>query len=673
MKNLSFFLLLFFTFSFPLVYCAPIDTYYITSKTDASNTLSSAFNVKTVIIDEENLSRSDSVKEALEKVPGVTIFSMGGPMESSLVRLRGSTVEQVVILVDGRRINSIQSGKYDISSIPLYNVEKIEVIEGALSSLYGENAIGGVINIVTKRNSKEGTFITSDLSYGSYNTIRGSVFLQSKKILSSLLIHPFTQSPIDYPLSSFSYSLGAFAHYSDGEYPYVHQLTNNDLTRINADGIKVGLTSTFTFDINRAKEIALTGEFSLYLDEKGVPGAIEFPSYYATLSDKKMSTSITYQYKNNPFFAIVVDSTLSYTHRLWDPNSTSSNQNRFSVHENSTTSLAIRLNRDDEVGLISSSFAIRSSFRYDTLNSSDLETSNNSGVRVRGSFYRTHLDAAIHDTFSYKNISIVPSFRVDTHTIGNNANSDTSSSTHLSSNIGSSFSFYENLIIRLNFGSAYRVPTFDDMFWSSSAFAVGNPYLKSEHASSFDVGIDYEVNRFISLRALYFAISLDDLIQWVPGADGKWSPHNIGNVEKRGVEGTVQVDVLLRNILSSLALTYQCIDAVDVTPNLATYNKRLPFIAPHVVKGILSVGNKDTWNAEVDLTYTSYRYITASNTKIVPHNLLLNASFFYSITPQWSVSAHINNILNREYYDAQFYPIPGIHGKVSIAYKGEKR
>lgn len=151
MKRHYFFLLFFLLISVSTMYSQEIDTYYITSKIDNSTTVESAFTLQTIVIDEENLRSSDSVKEALEKIPTVTVFSMGGPMESHMVRLRGSTVEQVVVLVDGRRINSIQSGKYDISSIPLYNVEKIEVIEGALSSLYGENAIGGVINIVTKK------------------------------------------------------------------------------------------------------------------------------------------------------------------------------------------------------------------------------------------------------------------------------------------------------------------------------------------------------------------------------------------------------------------------------------------------------------------------------------------------------------------------------------------
>ncbi len=671
MKRHYFFLFLFLLIFVSTMYSQEIDTYYITSKIDNSTTVESAFKQQTIVIDEENLRSSDSVKEALEKIPTVTVFSMGGPMESHMVRLRGSTVEQVVVLVDGRRINSIQSGKYDISSIPLYNVEKIEVIEGSLSSLYGENAIGGVINIVTKKSNNAGTFITSDLSYGSYNTIKGSVFLQSLKTLSSLSTHPFTNKKMDYPLSSFSYSLGSFVHYSDGEYPYIHRLTNNSLTRINADGIKVGLTSSFMFEINRAKEIGVGGDFSLYLDKKGVPGAIEFPSYYATLSDKKLSTSIVYHYKNNPIFAFEVDSSLSYNHRLYDPNSTSNNPIRLSAHENSTASLSLRLKRDDEVGLFSSSLSISSSFRYDILNSSDLETVNSSGVRMGGTFYRLHADVALHDTLSFKNISLYPSVRVDTHSIGNDVGSDTQEATHMSSNVGSSLQIDENLIVRLNVGSAYRVPTFDDMFWSSTAFAVGNPYLKSEHAFSFDIGVDYTLNRFISINALYYSISMNNLIQWVPGPSGKWSPHNIGVVEKRGVEGSVALDVPINNNLStSLSLHYQYLDAIDKSPVGATYNKRLPFIAPHTFKSLFSVGNNGVWKLEVDLSYTSYRFITAANTKIAPHNLIINTSLFYLITPSWAFNLAINNITNREYYDTQFYPIPGMYGSVSITYKG---
>jgi outer membrane cobalamin receptor len=479
---------------------------------------------------------------------------------------------------------------------------------------------------------------------------------------------------MNYPLSSFSYSFGAYAHYSNGEYPYVHQLTNNRITRINANGVKFGLSSSFFFDINRVKEIAIGGDFSLYLDKKGVPGAIEFPSYYATLQDKKLSTAITYQYKNNPLFSIEIDSFFSYSYRLWDPNRTSSNPSRFSVHENSAVSCALSLQRDDEIGEFSSLLSIHSSFRYDTLHSSDLESLNSSAIGVSDSFYRIHTDIALHDTFSFKNLSIIPSFRVDTHDIRNWDQSYSSLATHLSSNVGASLRLYDNLTFKLNIGSAYRVPSFDDMFWSSSAFAVGNPYLRSEHAFSFDVSFDYKVHKLISISALYFSNSIKDLIQWIPSADGKWSPHNIGLVEKRGVNWAVKIDIPLNSIIdTSISLDYQYIDAVDMGIGGASYQKKLPFIAPHIFKGTFSIGDTSQWNAEIDISYTSYRFITAANTKIAPHNVLINTSLLFSLTTNWILTLKINNLTNQEYYDAQFYPIPGIHGNITLTYKGEHK
>ncbi|NCB02675.1 MAG: TonB-dependent receptor [Spirochaetia bacterium] len=640
---------------FPL-YSSDIETYYITYKKGLSPPLSSSFTMNTIIVDEENVSSSDSIKDLLAHIGGVSIVSMGGPMESHMVRLRGSSVEQVVLLVDGKRVNSLQGGKYDISNIPLYNVERIEVIEGALSAIYGENAIGGVINIITKNSFPAGTSITGDLSYGSYNTIKGSLYSESKKLLS--------------PFSSFSSSIGAFAIYSDGTYPYVHNLTNNSLTRINADGYKLGVSSTFSYEIDSEKEESIGGALNLYIDEKGVPGAIEFPSFYATMSDKKIDASFTYAHKNNQLFAIESDFSLSYIYRLYDPNTTSANINRFSSHENGTLSSSISLSRNDEIGLISSLLRLKGSYRYDSLNSTDLQSPSSSSTTEGNSFIRHHVDIALHDTLKINALSLFPSLRVDYRTINSTDGLYYSHSYHPSINLGSSLSFFEDIEVKLNIGSAYREPTFDDMFWSSSAFAVGNPYLKSEKARSVDVGVNYTYRENISIKALYFNQHIEDLIQWIPGVNGKWSPHNIGKVEKWGVGGNITLIATITPLItSSLSLDYQYVNATDMSEG-AVYKKKLPFIAPHTIKGAFSVAQLKNWKGEFQLSYISYRFITSENTKFIPHTLILDASFSYSFDQNWSINFILNNITNTEYYDASFYPIPGINGKVSVTYKG---
>src|SRR5262249_45083278 len=91
-----------------------------------------------------------SVTEALRNIPGLEISQSGSPGKASTLAIRGANANQVQVLVDGVRVKSPTSGQVDLSDISADQIERIEVIRGAQSTLYGADAIGGVVNIITK-------------------------------------------------------------------------------------------------------------------------------------------------------------------------------------------------------------------------------------------------------------------------------------------------------------------------------------------------------------------------------------------------------------------------------------------------------------------------------------------------------------------------------------------
>jgi vitamin B12 transporter len=95
--------------------------------------------------------RKTTVPEVLRTVPGLEITQSGGPGTVVSAFLRGASPGQTLILVDGVRANSVTSGGSDLSGVRLDNIERIEVVRGPQSTLYGSEAIGGVINIITRR------------------------------------------------------------------------------------------------------------------------------------------------------------------------------------------------------------------------------------------------------------------------------------------------------------------------------------------------------------------------------------------------------------------------------------------------------------------------------------------------------------------------------------------
>jgi vitamin B12 transporter len=110
-----------------------------------------------------------TVREALRFLPGVLPDGTVGTEVNALSGqfIRGSNSEQVLILLDGRPINNLGSGSFDLSEITTNNIERVEVLPGGGSTLYGSDAIGGVINIITRRPTEKVT-TQAGVTFGAY-------------------------------------------------------------------------------------------------------------------------------------------------------------------------------------------------------------------------------------------------------------------------------------------------------------------------------------------------------------------------------------------------------------------------------------------------------------------------------------------------------------------------
>ena len=111
-----------------------------------------------------------SLAELLQRQPGVEVTQNGGPGGVSGAYLRGANTGQTLVLIDGLRAGSSSSGTTTLEAIPLDQIDRIEILRGPASSLYGADAIGGVVQVFTKRAS--GSTFTPNLAagFGTYNT-----------------------------------------------------------------------------------------------------------------------------------------------------------------------------------------------------------------------------------------------------------------------------------------------------------------------------------------------------------------------------------------------------------------------------------------------------------------------------------------------------------------------
>ncbi|HKU87046.1 MAG TPA: TonB-dependent receptor [Casimicrobiaceae bacterium] len=151
----------------------PLDPVVVTASRSPQRLLDLVADV--TVLDAEQIASGglQGVVELLAHQPGVEIIRNGGPGATSGVFLRGANAAQTLVLIDGMRVASASSGAAALEAIPPDQIERIEILRGPASSLYGADAIGGVIQIFTKR-GRTGFHANASASYGTYDTAAGS-------------------------------------------------------------------------------------------------------------------------------------------------------------------------------------------------------------------------------------------------------------------------------------------------------------------------------------------------------------------------------------------------------------------------------------------------------------------------------------------------------------------
>lgn len=135
------------------------------------------------VIDSEALRQAGSLSlaEVLAKQPGVSFHNHGGPQSLAGINLRGADTRHTLVLLDGVPLNTATDGMPILQALPLASIERIEILRGAASSLYGSNAIGGVINLITRPDTEVPLAARASLGYGSRGTAKASAAVSGQQ------------------------------------------------------------------------------------------------------------------------------------------------------------------------------------------------------------------------------------------------------------------------------------------------------------------------------------------------------------------------------------------------------------------------------------------------------------------------------------------------------------
>ena len=134
--------------------------------------------VEVITRDEIELSLANDLSELLKFVAGIDIGRNGGPGQSTSVFLRGTESNHTLVLIDGVRINPGTIGGASIQYIAPEMIERVEIVKGARSALYGTDAMGGVINVITRRSQK--AYVEASVGGGSFGTRSSQISLGGK-------------------------------------------------------------------------------------------------------------------------------------------------------------------------------------------------------------------------------------------------------------------------------------------------------------------------------------------------------------------------------------------------------------------------------------------------------------------------------------------------------------
>ncbi len=158
----------------------------------------SAINSDLIVIDARRIrdSSADSFEDLLRREAGVQLSRNGGPGQSASVLIRGSGAGSSVVLIDGVRVGSATLGQAALEALSLSQIERIEILRGPGSSLYGADAVGGVVQVFTRR-GEAGTRVTAEVAVGGHGSLLAATSLSGAS-------------------RQFDYSIGASHEHSDG-------------------------------------------------------------------------------------------------------------------------------------------------------------------------------------------------------------------------------------------------------------------------------------------------------------------------------------------------------------------------------------------------------------------------------------------------------------------------
>ena len=475
------------------------------------------------VVDRQTIELRDytNLAEALQAIPGLHIVQSGGPGGNASVFIRGTNSDQVLVLLDGMPINDAadSGGAFNFGVDTLADIERIEVIRGPMASLYGSGAIGGVINLITRRGSGA-PHVTGEISGGYPAAVLGNANVSGQTGMWDYSLTAESQSQQGFDVTPQRESV--YSGVPDG-YRDATATLNLGLTPIAGTRLSLLLRArTATFGFNNLGNPTFDNANSTGNDDsligriggttKLFGGAYETGLFLGHLQDDRHYTE--------PLFA-------------QDPNQATEDDRYHGTRTDLQWNNTIHLSN---LFLVPDLSGMDLTFGYEHMaDSANVRTN----ITSFGTPFSQSVRASQTEDAGYLGLQTI---MLDRLTVTGQLRSDNVSNTEgaVTWRLGGVL-FVPELDTRFKaaYGTAFRAPSLFDKFGVDSFGFVGNPNLKPEHAQGWEAGFTTDLSpagfpNLVSFGATYFNNQVVNLIetQFAP----VYTQVNIGSAHLQGVE-----------------------------------------------------------------------------------------------------------------------------------------
>ncbi|MBI5554862.1 MAG: TonB-dependent receptor [Elusimicrobia bacterium] len=585
-----------------------------------------ATNVTLITAEQIQAAHTQDISQLLNRLAGLDLPKQASLGNIQRLSIRGVSSQQVLILLDGYPLNSPSSGLTDLAQIPLENIAKIEIIRGAASALYGANAVGGVVNIITKKPKEKSPETTINIYGGSFNTQTYSFSFGAKP------------GDLDYLVSSSrSFAKG--------------WRKNNDYEN-NALSTRVG------YDLHKLGQLAVSNQY--YRSSLGVPGISNIPldqwdnhkereaaSPNARQEDHSNLTSFEYQLNSAEQIGATIKAYSNDTKQIYRNTDWSIDDSR---HTN-TRGIKMQL---DFLPRVNTGLEYRKDSLWQRNN--DLQTEVINEAVLFKSLYGQYLLKNEPWLFTLGT-------RYDHHSI---------SGGQFNPRVGLVYLFSPDWKFTMNAARGFRPPTLNDLFWPLNRetyygityITVGNNNLRPEKAVSYDLGLENHYQDIWQTKGTLFYITTRDLILWQQDAltltTYRWVPKNIAQGKNVGFE--LEIDHKINKVLKH-NLNYTAMQAQGKKENGPDYlllsrhpKHKLNYGLTYSPLETLQILIENQWlSASFEQDGERGARIPAASIWNVKLNKKVNAAVLFFKT---------ENIFNKRYARltdgfGKFYPLPG--------------